>query len=376
MKITKLEVFLFEMAYARPYKLATGVTSVAKRVILKVHTNENIVGFGEASTVFTGRTGESAEIVIVALTKHLGPLLLGEDPFQIQHIWHKLKQASQDHHCFLYSKTAIDIALHDIIGKALNVPVATLLGGVMRSNIGVSRSIPLASPREMAQAAKKLVEAGYKAITIKAGLDPAMDLKCVATIRRAVGNNFPLEVDANQGYRVDVAVQTCSRMEEEYQIINFEQPCQWWDLRGMAELTRRLKATVIADESVYDSAEAMNVVRQNAADAITIQIAKNGGFLQAKRIAAIAGAAGLSCNMGSAHPAGIGTAAMAHFWASTPEIVDFIGYGSPLERFKDDIVKNPISFKNGVVHLPSGPGLGVEVDEKKLRKYATPVIVK
>lgn len=375
MKITKLEIFPVAMAYSQPYEQATGVTSVAKKVIIKIYTDENIVGVGEASTVLTGRTGESAETITVALAQHLGPLLLGEDPFQIQQIWHKLRRASQDQYCFLYSKTAIDIALHDIVGKALNVPVAVLLGGIVRTRIGVSRSVPLATPKEVGQAAAKLARAGYRAITIKAGVDPALDLKRVAAVRRAVGGRFPIEVDANQGYRADIAVQICSRMEEDYQVLNFEQPCPWWDLSGMAEVARQLKATVVADESVFTPPDAMNVVLQKAADALTIKLAKNGGFLQAKRIAAIAGAAGLACNMGSDHPAGVGTAAMAHLWASTPEIVDYVGYGSPLERFKDDIIKEPIRFKDGFVYFPEGPGLGVELDEKKLRKFAAPIKV-
>lgn len=192
MKITKLEIFPIAMAYGMPYEQATGITSVAKKVIIKIYTSEHIVGVGEASTVLTGRTGESAETITVALTQHLGPLLLGEDPFQFQQIWKKLRRASQDEYCFLYSKTAIDIALHDIVGKALNVPVAALLGGIVRDSIGVSRSVPLAEPKKVGQAAAKLARAGYQAITIKAGVDPAMDLKRVAAVRRAVGNSFSI----------------------------------------------------------------------------------------------------------------------------------------------------------------------------------------
>jgi muconate cycloisomerase len=375
MKITGMDVFPVGMAYAKPYVQATGVTEMARRVIVKVYTDEGIVGLGEASTLLPNRTGESAQVITVVLVNHLGPLLLGEDPFRIQQIMHKLRSASMDKYGFLYSKTAIDMALHDIVGKALNVPVAALLGGIVRNSIGVSRSVPLASPKEVAQAAQKLQRQGYKMITIKAGLDPAGDLRRVAAVRRAVGDELPIEVDANQGYRADVACQVLSRMEDEYRIDNVEQPCPWWDIAGMAQVAATLKCTVTADESVLAPAEAMNLVRYQAADAFCIKVAKCGGFLQSKRIAAIADAAGLSCNMGSEHPAGVGTAAMAHFWASTPEIIDSVGYGSPLERFADDVVKEPIRFKDGVVHLPDGPGLGVELDEKKLKKFAIKIAV-
>lgn len=374
MKITKVEVFPIGMAYAKPYEQATGVTKLARRVVIKLFTDEGIVGIGEASTLLPNRTGESAQVIAVVISNLFAPLLIGENPLDIQHVMQKLRKASMDKYGFLYSKTAVDMALHDIAGKAYNVPVAALLGGVVRTSIGVSRSVPLADPEEVAIAAEKLVKDGYKMITIKAGLDPAMDLQRVKAVREAVGDGFPIEVDANQGYRADVAVRWISKMEE-YDIENIEQPCPWWDIAGMAEVSRALRCTVTADESVLCAAEAMNFVRHQAADAFTIKVAKCGGFLQSKRIAAIADAAGLSCNMGSEHPAGVGTAAMAHFWASTPEIIDSIGYGSPLERFADDIVKEQIEFRNGVVYFPGGVGLGVELDDKKLAKHAIKITV-
>ena len=370
MKITKIDIFPIAMAYARPYVQATGVAEKASRVIVKMYTDEGVIGWGEASTLLPNKTGESARVIAVVIEHHFTPLLLGEDPLQIQAVMQKLRKASMDKYGFLYSKTAIEMALHDIAGKTYGVPVAALLGGVLKKSIGVSRSVPVKTPKEVAQEAEKLVDAGYNLLTVKAGLDPADDLVRVQAVREAVGAKFPIEVDANQGYRADVAVQTLSAMEDRFGVINIEQPCPWWDIAGMAEVTRMLKMTVTADESVLTPADAMNLVRFQAADAFTIKIAKCGGFLQAKRIAAIADASGLSCNMGSEHPAGVGTAAMAHFWASTPEIVDSIGYGSPLERFSDDILKEPIRFEKGIVHLPEGIGLGVDVDEPKLKKHA------
>lgn len=370
MKIAKIDIFPIAMAYGKPYEQATGTTDMARRVVVKIHTDEGILGWGEASTLLPNRTGESAQVVALVIAKHFTPLLIGLNPLDIQHAMQTLRKASMDKYGFLYSKTAIEIALHDIAGKAYGVPVASLLGGVVRTSIGVSRSVPLKTPREVAADAERLVSAGYKMLTVKAGLDPAGDLARVEAVRKAVGPDFPIEVDANQGYRADVAIQTLSKMEDRWDVINIEQPCPWWDIAGMAEVARALRMTVTADESVLNPAEAMNLVRYQAADAFTIKVAKCGGFLPSKRIAAIADAAGLSCNMGSEHPAGVGTAAMAHFWASTPEVIDSVGYGSPLERFTDDIVVDPIRFENGVVHMPQGVGLGIEVDEAKLKKFA------
>jgi len=283
-KITRAEVFPIGMPYARPHEQATGVTKVARRVVIKLYTDEGVVGVGEASTLLPNRTGESAQVIAVVISNLFAPLLIGENPLDIQQVMQKLRKASMDKYGFLYSKTAIDMALHDIAGKVYNVPVVALLGGVVRTSIGVSRSVPLAAPAEVAKAAEKLVETGYKMITVKAGLDLAADLQRVKAVRKAVGDDFPVEVDANQGYRADVAVRWLSKMED-YDIENVEQPCPWWDITGMAEVSRALRCTVTADESVLCPAEAMNFVRHQAADAFTIKVAKCGGFLQAKRIA-------------------------------------------------------------------------------------------
>ncbi|HJQ64153.1 MAG TPA: hypothetical protein VJ834_14965, partial [Burkholderiales bacterium] len=195
MKITKIEVFPIGMPYARPYEQATGTTKVARRVVIKVHTDEGVIGLGEASTLLPNRTGESAQVIAVVISNLFAPLLIGENPLQIQHVMQKLRKASMDKYGFLYSKTAVDMALHDIAGKVYGVPVAALLGGVVRTSIGVSRSVPLAEPAEVAVAAEKIVKDGYKMITIKAGLDPAADLERVKAVRHAVGDSIPIEVD-------------------------------------------------------------------------------------------------------------------------------------------------------------------------------------
>jgi len=369
MKITDYEIFPIGMPYAEPYVQATGITKMARRVVLKLHTDEGIIGLGDASTLLPNRTGETAEVIAVVLKNHLCPLLIGEDPLQIQNIDAKLRTASMEkYNTFLYSKAAIDIALHDIQGKAYNVPVAYLLGGIARTSFGVSRSVPMVAPEVIGDIAKRIVDDGYKLITIKTGIEPDLDLARVKAVRKAVGDEFPLEVDCNMGYLPDVAIQYLSQMED-YGVIAVEQPGPWWDLDGMAEVTRALKMSVMADESVLSEVEAMNAIRRKACNTVCIKVAKNGGLAPAKRIANLCGAAAMAVNMGSEHPAGIGTAAMAHFWASTPQLIDSVGYGSPLERFTDDIVKEPIKFKDGVVHLPEGPGLGVELDEDKLDKW-------
>jgi len=374
MKITKVEVYPILIPYMRKYEMAVGSAEMGQRVIIKVFTDEGVVGLGEASVVIPDRTGENIETITYALKKYFAPLMIGEDPFNIQGIMRKLDQIVWSRYGFLYSKAAIDIALHDIMGKVAGQPIYNLLGGLYRRTIGVSRSLPITSPEETAQNALKLKEQGYKQITVKVGFDPDLDIKRVAAVREAVGDGFPVEVDPNQGYRVPVAIPTLRKMEA-YGILNVEQPCPWWDLDGMAEVARALDTPVTADESVLTPIDAMRVIEKRAADAITIKLAKSGGFLESRKIAILTDLAGICCNMGSQHPAGVGTAAILHFAAATPEVIEPIGYGVPAERFADDILVEPLQMKDGTVEVPHKPGLGVEVDDKKLRKYAAKISI-
>lgn len=374
MKISKVEVYPTVINYMAKYEMAVGTTKIGQRVIIKVFTDEGIVGLGEASFVITDRTGENLETITFALKKYFAPLMIGEDPFNLQGIMRKIDSIVWNRYGFLYSKAAVDIALHDIMGKASGQPVYNLLGGLYRSTMGVSRSLPISSPEETAAKAVALKEQGYKQITIKVGFDPNLDIKRVAAVRKAVGDEFPLEIDPNQGYRVPVAIPVCRKMEE-YGILNVEQPCPWWDLDGMAEVARALDTPITADESVLTPVDAMRVIEKRAADSMTIKLAKSGGFWESRKIAVLADLAGINCNIGSQHPAGVGTAAILHFAAATPEVIEPLGYGVPAERFVDDILLEPLQMEDGTVTVPHKPGLGVEVDDEKLKKYAAKITI-
>ena len=374
MKITRADVIPVSIPYNNVYDLSSWVITHGHHVVLKIYTDEGIVGLGEASIIVPDRTGEVQEGIVVTLKNYLIPLCIGEDPFAIEHIMKKLDAVTLGHFGLLYSKCAIDHALYDIMGKALGVPVYQLLGGAHRKKIGVSRSLPVVSPEELKDHAIRRKEEGYKLLTIKVGFDPKEDVARVRAAREAVGEGFPLEVDPNQAYRIDQAVRTLRKMEE-YDIENVEQPLPWWDLDGMAEVTHVLGVPVTADESVLSPADAMAVVKKRAADQITVKLAKSGGIFFSKRICAVAEAGGIPCNMGSMHTFGIGTAAIRHFAASTPAIIDSIGYGCAKERFPDDIVAEEQTIIDGEVIVPEGPGLGVELDEDKLKKWGWPLKV-
>ncbi len=221
----------------------------------------------------------------------------------------------------------------------------------------------------------ELRERGHRLLTVKGSHDPKEDIRRVEAVRKAVGDDFPLKLDPNQGYPAHIAIPTI-RAVEPYRLEMVEQPCPWWDWDGMAAVTAAIDTPIGADEMVMNLADAMQVVKRRAADIITLKLVKSGGIYFSKKIVAVAEAGGLGCSIGSMHTFGVGTAAIHHFVSATKEVDEPIGYGTPLESFVDDIITEPIQLVNGTVTLSDNPGLGVELDEEKLKQYSVEITVK
>jgi L-alanine-DL-glutamate epimerase-like enolase superfamily enzyme len=369
MKITKIQCHMVTIPYRNPYRMAPGETRHKKQIVVLLETDEGITGIGETGVTLIERGGETQEAIYITIRKYFTPLLIGMDPFDIGPIIDRLEGFNQGRTGFLCAKAAIDTACYDIMGKATKQPAAKFLGGVSRTNFRVSRSLGVKTPEEMAADAVRLKAMGYAMLTIKVGFDIGEDINRVAAVREAVGANYPLEVDVNGAYNVEVAIPTLRKMER-YGIEAIEQPVAWWDLQGMKEVRLALDTPVTADESAWTPHDVANIARAEAADTICLKPVKNGGLYLSRRMAEMAEASGLGVLMGSKHPLSPGTSAILHFAAALPCVHGVLGYGSPLERLADDVCDPPIEMnQDGTVSLPAGPGLGVTLSMEKLRKY-------
>jgi L-alanine-DL-glutamate epimerase-like enolase superfamily enzyme len=369
MKITRVQCHMVTIPYKNPYRMAPGETRHKKQIIVLIDTDEGITGVGETGVTLIERGGETQEAIYFSIQTYMAPLIMGMDPFDIGLVIDRLEGFNQGRTGFLCAKAAIDTALYDIMGKAVNRPVAQLLGGIHRTNFKVSRSLGVKTPREMAEDAQRLKAAGYAMLTIKVGFDVKEDLERVAAVRDAVGANYPLEIDVNGAYTVEVAIPTLKKMER-YGIEAVEQPVPWWDLQGMKEVRIALDTPITADESAWTPHDVVNIARAGAADTICLKPVKNGGLFLSRRMAEIAESAGMGVLTGSKHPLSPGTAAILHFAAAVPCVHEVLGYGSPLERLVDDVCDPPLEMNpDGTVSLPTGPGMGVTVSAEKLRKY-------
>ena len=344
-----------------------GVHHVSPFLILKVHTDEGVTGLGEVSCTPVW-SGEDSTTAVHIINSFLEPAILGEDPRDIERLTSKMRRAVAGHP---FTKSGLEIALWDILGKAAGLPVYRLLGGAVRQRVPIKMSISGASPERAAELARWAVGQGLKTAKVKVGLEPEGDVARVRAVRDAVGPGFRLGVDANGGWSPRIAIQTVRRMADECNIYFAEQPVAPLDVQWMADVRRSVPVPVMADESCYTLQDAMALVRAGAADILSVYVGKGGGIGPAGKIASVAEAAGLTCTVGSNLELGIASAAMAHLATATTGIgaeefpCDILG---PL-AYEHDLLRESLDVRDGTVAVPDKPGLGVEFDEEMLARY-------
>ncbi len=380
MKVERIETIVVTLPERREHPTMTGAAHQGNYVITKVYA-DGLVGLGEATVLKEwggdhGRYyGETPGNTVKLINEVFGPAILGADPMRIELILDKLDQAAKG---YPYAKASIDIALHDLKGKALGVPVYDLLGGLYRSEVPIAHSLGILEMQRLLDEVATAVEEGVKTIKLKVGADPERDVETVKRVREVVGDEVDITVDANQGWPTPkVAIRTIRRMEP-YRILFAEQPVE--GLYGMTEVARAVDTPIMADESAWTPQDVLEIARRGAADVISVYTTKPGGLTRAKKVAAVAEAAGFPCNVNGSAETGVGTAANIHLAASTKIITQGCVFpvSAPAEElptqvagrsYRDDIVTHALEYRGGAVAVPHDPGLGIELDEAKIAKY-------
>ncbi len=369
MKIARIEVIPVRVPIRPEFQIrgSLGFHTESPFAILRVQTDEGITGLGEVSgtPVWSGEDAVTASHVIGGF---LEPALKGEDPRDIERLTAKMRRAIAGHP---FTKSGVEIALWDILGKAAGLPVYRLLGGAVREWVPIKMSVSGVAPERAAELARFALSRGLTALKVKVGIDPESDVERVKAVRAAVGPDFRVGVDANGGWTPRVAIQTIRRLVDTCGIYFAEQPVAPLDLQWMVDVRRNVSVPVMADESCYTLQDAMALVRAGAADILSVYVGKGGGIGPARKIAAVAEAAGLTCTIGSNLELGIASAAMTHLATAS--------YGVGAEEFpcdilgpiayEHDLLAEPIEFRSGAVRAPGGPGLGVSLDEDALARY-------
>ncbi|UCD79443.1 MAG: hypothetical protein JSW26_29290 [Desulfobacterales bacterium] len=367
MKITGLELFVISIPFARPYRLSKvyGTLENAQAVILKLHTDAGLVGLGEADPL-NPFTEETPGTVMAVLRDVVAPQVLGEDPTQGAQVEHRLDAVLHGHPL---ARGALNMALYDVLGKAHRVPAHVFLGGKRHDRLPLLGPIGSGSPADDADAIEALIQQGYRTVMIKMGALPvAKEIERMRAAAERFGNRMTIIVDANQGWRFKEALQFIEGIGRWVPLM-IEQPVSRADIYAMKKLRQRAPCLLSADESLVTADDAAGLIRNEAADAFSIKVSKNGGLSKALEIAKTAETFGIRCLMNSMLEFGITQAASLQLGCTLNNLLDCGHAYMSVLRMSDDITDFDKNISNAVVTVPDGPGLGVTVDDKKLQKY-------
>ncbi|MFA7573452.1 MAG: dipeptide epimerase [Lutispora sp.] len=354
MQITDLKFEKIRIKLKKPFVVALGTIEYCETVIVKITTDEGYYGYGEGAP-FSPVTGESLDTVLLALQSFKG-LIIGQDPLAIERIHYIMDRAIIGNTA---AKAAVDIALYDIKGKVMNAPLYKVLGG-FDNKVQTDMTIGIASPKEMAEAAKEKVAEGFRILKIKAGIAPENDIEAIKLIREAVGNSIRLRMDANQGWGVNDAVRT-SKALEQYGVEAIEQSLPYWNIDGAALIRKKTNIKVMLDETIHNPNDALKAVTKEAADILNIKLMKSSGLYNAIKINAIAEAAGINCMLGCMLETRVAITAAASLVAAKRNITE-----ADLDSFmycqESEVIKGGFTLEGDIITLSDKPGLGIDVN--------------
>ncbi len=361
MKITRVRAALYQAHNViTGWKVSLGGRDTYDLLFVRIDTDRGLVGVGISSPGAVYITGDTAANHLHLINNLFGPAVVGLDPFDIEAIMLKLDSLAMKAEA---AKSGIDLALYDLMGKALDVPACKLFGGVVHPRIRVTRLMGMYGPKEMAEKVKGIVEKGCSALKLKVGTTLQEDVERVQRVREAVGPGVTITVDFNQACSAKEAIQRIEKMEP-YDVTLVEQPVKASDLKGMALVTKSVRPKIMADESVNTISEAMQIIETGAADVISLKFPKMGGLLKARKVAALCEAAGMEYLVGTTPGSRLADAANVHLAASLRNLTLPCEIGE-FERMADDPCAG-LEIVDGFLSPPPRPGLGVEVDLKRV----------
>jgi L-alanine-DL-glutamate epimerase-like enolase superfamily enzyme len=361
MKITQIDVYqvsykLLDQKYA--WSKGHAVTSFISTII-KISTDEGLSGFAEVCPLGSAYMEAYAQGVPSGVGE-IGPVLLGQDPRQINVINNLMDRALSGHN---YIKSPLDIACWDILGQAAGLPICTLLGGCFVSSFPLYRAISQGSSREMADDVARFREEGYRRFQLKVGGDPDKDIKRIKAVLKVIQPGDILVADANTGWLMHKALRVVKVLEGDDLYI--EQPCS--TIEECLTIREHTNLPMVLDEVIKGIDSLMNAYDQRAMDVVNLKISRLGGLTRTKQMRDLCQSLGIAMTIEDSWGGDITTAAIAHLVGSTQP--EFYFTSTDFNSYNDvHLAEDAPMRKEGKLEVPSGPGLGIHVDEKKLGK--------
>lgn len=363
MKITEVEAIPFAIPYSKPLRFASGEVHAAEHVLVRVHTDEGIVGVAEAPPrPFT--YGETQDGIVAVITKVFAPQIIGLTLLEREVVTERLARTVGNP----TAKSAVDMAIWDALGKVLGLSVADLLGGYT-DRMRVSHMLGFDEPSVMVNEAARMRDTyGITTFKVKVGRRPvSLDTAVVRALRESFGDAIDLYVDGNRGWSASESMRAMTEMAD-LGVLFAEELCPADDVQGRRWLVERLDVPFIADESVPDPADVTREILGGSATAISIKTARTG-FTRSRRVHHLAEGLGLEVVMGNQIDGQLGTACTLAFGTAFELTSRQAGELSNFLDMSDDLLTEPLQISEGVLHRSEAPGIGVEIDPDKLTRY-------
>ena len=359
MKIVSIEIDELRVPLNKPFTRSRKIGTLVDctPILCRLMTDEGLTGIGETNPVMP-LTSEDAAVAVHVIRNYLAPALRGADPRNLHDVHRRMDAAVSG---WNVPKAALDMACHDLLGKSGGLRVADLLGGVAHEKLPIMWTVGMDTPEANAEEAAAKQKEGFTSLMIKvAAATPEEDARRVRAIREAVGPDYPLIADANQGWDVMNALRF-ARLVEGCGLALLEQPVAPDDIEGLAEVRRKSGLPISADESVHTLAQAKHLIEKKAVDVFSIKVVKHGGIRKAHAVMKYAEAHGILCLMNSNAEEGVTQAASLQLGAAAGNLWPYgHAYRSPL-RLAADISTFSDHIRDGWISVPDAPGLGVSL---------------
>ncbi|GAA4328722.1 mandelate racemase/muconate lactonizing enzyme family protein [Actinomadura luteofluorescens] len=374
MKIEKIETFCVALPTHRSFGVSGGAVAVAGRPSLRVLVKvsaEGAHGWGEATPI-PAWTYETAESIVTTIDRYLAPAIIGRPAWDLDGVTAAFDRAVNRGFSIgaPLAKSAVDVALHDLLGRAAGVPLGVMWGQRRRETIDLGWIVSGRSPGEVAQSVAEGRDLGFRAFKVKIGLGPE-DAEVVEAVRLHAGDEAALWVDANQGYTVRSAI-TMARRLEDLGVTAFEQPLPANDIAGLRRLRDASPIPVALDESLRHPSDLATFVRLDAVDVAIAKVQRTGGLTLSRRLCALAEDCGVALMGSGLTDSDLGLAASLHLFSA-------FGVDTPVDLNGRQFIESPyagptVEIRDGTARVPDAPGLGVEVDERTVRDLAVDVL--
>jgi L-alanine-DL-glutamate epimerase-like enolase superfamily enzyme len=365
--ISQVEIYKLRMPLIEPFITSLAYETHVENVIVVLRTESGITGFGESSP-YMPVNGESIDTCFI-VGQYFAKLMKGKDALLLnEHL------TAMDRLIYANTsiKSAFDIALHDIIGQHKQMPLYELYGGKNNKQLVTDYTVSLDSAEKMAADALKIKNQGYPSIKVKLGDTKKKDVERIKMIRKAVGKEIPLRIDANQGWGVTEAIETLKALKE-YGVEHCEEPIPKWNFMRLRKVRKNSPILIMADESCGDAHDAERLLKLKACDMFNIKVGKAGGVYNAYEIVKLGDKAKMHMQVGAFLESRLGMTASAHLALCSDNIVH-CDFDTPL-MFSEDIVTGGLTYHaNGVMKVPDVPGLGASIDQSQLDKLEKIII--